>query len=490
MARTAVHCLFRSGKGRGGTPCFVWALCLGVALVAGVVRPSGAEEAGARARIAVLEEHLDATGGKFSFDVHNELRHLYGGIDESRSLHHSEEILKHMPMQDYILAILGDWKADKDPDGAVAALIARARANPRLPNLAVACLTQAGLLCRRQGQEDEARRLFEEALALCSVDTGPYRPIVAAHLGRRRAEPDDGPWTVKVLSVRYFPLTPDGLRTDLAVTSNVDMTLEEVRAKCDRLDREVGETLEEGSRFRAYRNPAAPPSLRYEIVGTIEIREPMPHDPAKRKSPDYQRILERIDARRHVEDLGVKEIWLWGYHSPDLGPWESNMASPWGDVSNSDRDPADLPIFSKTYTVYHYNYQREASEATENHMHQIEAMLGHHGPDLFRLFTGEPGRWRCGNCHFPPNGKRDYDWANPTTVLSDIEDWRPEGRGEVKELDCRTWNADSRQWFVYWMRSLPGAGNGLTWKGKTLTNWWRLVGDYDAVALDPDALAR
>ena len=32
--------------------------------------------------------------------------------------------------------------------------------------------------------------------------------------------------------------------------------------------------------------------------------------------------------------------------------WEPNMASPFGDVSNSDRDPGDLPVLKKTYTVY------------------------------------------------------------------------------------------------------------------------------------------
>ena len=30
----------------------------------------------------------------------------------------------------------------------------------------------------------------------------------------------------------------------------------------------------------------------------------------------------------------------------------------------------------------------------------------------------------CGWAHYPPNGERDYDWANPRYVMTDIEDWQ------------------------------------------------------------------
>lgn len=156
------------------------------------------------------------------------------------------------------------------------------------------------------------------------------------------------------------------------------------------------------------------------------------------------------------------------------------MAGSWGDVSNSDRDPHDLPVLRKTYTVYHYNYQRGPSEATEDHMHQIEAVLREANEDLFwRKFVGEVGEGRCGWTHFPPNGVRDYDWANRSMVWTDIEDWRPEGGGQKQRMNCDRWNSDSLTWFIYWMQNLPGHNNGLTYRGKPLTNWWHLIGDYD-----------
>ncbi|NIW47179.1 MAG: hypothetical protein GWN14_20015 [candidate division Zixibacteria bacterium] len=192
----------------------------------------------------------------------------------------------------------------------------------------------------------------------------------------------------------------------------------------------------------------------------------------------------------------MKEIWIWGYHGGVLDLWESNMSGPYGDVSNSTRDTTDLPIFSKTYTVYHYNYQRSLTQAIENHMHQIEALLNHvDGRDTLAkkdwpklLFWGKfvgsdsthkiVGKPRCGWAHYAPNSERDYDWANQRFVTSDIEDWKPEG-GERKRMNCERWNCNGLDWFILWMQSLPGKDNGITFRGKPLTNWWKFVGDWD-----------
>jgi hypothetical protein len=157
------------------------------------------------------------------------------------------------------------------------------------------------------------------------------------------------------------------------------------------------------------------------------------------------------------------------------------MAGPHGDISNSDRDVGDLPVLSSTYTVYHYNYQRGASEAVEDHMHQIEAVLRHVNDTLFwDRFVGRPGAWRCGWAHYSPNGEHDYDWANQAYVWTDMEDWRPEGSGKQQRINCRRWNCNSLDWFIYWMQNLPGAHNGLTYQGRPLTNWWTFIGDFDA----------
>ena len=62
--------------------------------------------------------------------------------------------------------------------------------------------------------------------------------------------------------------------------------------------------------------------------------------------------------------------------------------------------------------------------------------------------------------------------------MTDIEDWRPEG-GQKQRLNCDRWRADSLTWFMYWMQNVSGAENGLTYRGRPLTNWWQFIGDFD-----------
>lgn len=286
---------------------------------------------------------------------------------------------------------------------------------------------------------------------------------------------------VPTLVASYFPVKGD--RIDRAATGDVGAPLAQIREHVRQTTRRVVQALEMGSIYHGYKDPQARPSLRYEIVETLEFLEPLPtYHKAGHRVPmtDYNAVMDRLNIRHWVEERGIKEVWLWGYHGGVIDIWESNMAGPYGDISNSDRDPHDLPVFGHTYTVYHYNYGRGPSEAVEDHIHQIEAVLRHTDPHLFwDRFVGRPGEGRCGWTHYPPNGRRDYDWANPQPVLTDIEDWRPDGGGRKRLLNADRWNRDSLTWFIYWMQNLPGANNGLTFRGRPLTNWWTLLGDFD-----------
>jgi hypothetical protein len=306
-----------------------------------------------------------------------------------------------------------------------------------------------------------------------------------------------GPWEIPVVVVKYFPVKGD--RIDQSVTGDWGDTLEATQAKTERQTQEVVAALTEGSRYHGYKDPQAKPSLKFTVLKTYEFLAPLPTRPktgAGAPLTDYNKIMEDINIKDWVEGKGVKEVWIWGYHGGVVGLWESNMASEFGDISNSSRDPKDLPILKNTYTVYHYNYQRGASEATEDHMHQLEAVLNfvdgrdRTPPDEWPslLFWGKfvgsdkshkivrPG---CGWSHYPPNAVGDYDWGNKRFVDSDIEDWKPDGSGKKQPINCEKWGGHSLKWFVYWMQSIPGAGSGLTCNGKPLENWWRFIGDFD-----------
>ena len=313
------------------------------------------------------------------------------------------------------------------------------------------------------------------------------------------AEDDSAiPMEIPIVVVKYFPVK--GEMIDISVTGDWGASLQETRGKTERQTQELIAALEEGSRYHAYKNPEAKQSLKYHLLNVFEFHEPMPVCPKKpgEKVPvtDYNAIMNKIDIQKWVEERGVKEVWIWGYHGGKLVLWESNMASQFGDISNSNRDQKDLPVLKNTYTVYHYNYQRGTSEACEDHIHQIECVLSHIDcldkppPDKWDelLFWGKfvgsdkshkivhPG---CGWAHYPPNGEHDYDWANPRFVETDIEDWKPDGSGQKQRINSERWQKNSLKWFVYWMQSIPGAANGLQLHGKPLRNWWIFMGDFD-----------
>ena len=291
----------------------------------------------------------------------------------------------------------------------------------------------------------------------------------------------DDVFRLPVLVLSYFP-ERDG-KIDRRATGDVGEPLENIRSHTQETTRRLVEALELGSIYHGYNVPGTPASLRYEVVGSIEYFEPLPTTTKAGHSvpmTDYRAIVERADIARWVTKTGVKEVWLWGYHGGVVDLWESNMAGPFGDISNSDRDPGDLPVFETTYTLYHYNYARGLSEAVEDHMHQTEAVLRDADPRLFwDKFVGNVRGGRCGWAHFPPNATRDYDWANPAFVATDIEDWRP-GGGSRQLLNCNRWRCDSLTWFMYWMQNIPGRDNRLFDGDAPLTNWWTFIGDWDA----------
>src|SRR6516162_7810476 len=99
------------------------------------------------------------------------------------------------------------------------------------------------------------------ALVLASLSPEPKEAL-------QEKSDANGPWTIPVLVIRYFPLAADRQTIDINVTSNVGAPLRLIRTKCDRMTRDVVKALQEGSRFHAYKDPKASPSLKYVILNT------------------------------------------------------------------------------------------------------------------------------------------------------------------------------------------------------------------------------
>ncbi|MDD3918689.1 MAG: hypothetical protein PHH15_01765 [Candidatus Pacebacteria bacterium] len=315
------------------------------------------------------------------------------------------------------------------------------------------------------------------------------------------------PINIPVLMLSYLPEdknNPDNI--DLNIIGSYfqeGTTIDSVRKKINTLSYEIVTSLENGSAYHKYKNPASKPVLYYSIIDSKEFLRPILRTTNTDflflnngdwgVTADHYNELQNINICDYVENKGVKEVWIWMYHNVPLdsngspildidryhvSPTESNMAGPFGDISNSYRIN-DLPLCKKTYTVYEYNYTCGLGEALENHTHQIEAVLGNADYDTFwnKFVGGKDLPTACGWSHCPPNvmpicETHNYDWFNKTQVYSDCQNWNAERTGEPELLDCHTWSGeickyDSGTAFkIWWMQNIPN-------------EWWIYIGDFD-----------
>src|SRR5258706_5472906 len=350
------------------------------------------------------------------------------------------------------------------------------------------------------------------------------------------ATPAEGAlYEMPVVILRYLP-TADGQNLDVAWAPDFfslnPIPLVQLEHNLDLYDPIVKFMLEEGSRFRGYGSQASPPSLGYRVVAIISVYEPVPPGKAKAQpglplyDAEWFQIFERFGMRDYVNNLGVKEVWMYtGYVQPNIPSydpaihppenlregWESNMSSPTtGDISNSNRATTDLPIYDKTYIVYGRNIRRLDPVTIHGDGHQLEGMFDYvnrrqMGDSVlfWQKFVGfsATGLWqrgRCGDTHHPPNALNDYDYLNFAPFDSDIRDWKPDG-GETTAFSAATYgdvpyrfpnnylqafgsSVIEPNWYIFWRQSMPGHGNTIPYSLSRMTNWWQFIGDWDAAS--------
>lgn len=164
------------------------------------------------------------------------------------------------------------------------------------------------------------------------------------------------------------------------------------------------DAAEKGSAYLGYKYPGAlpAPALRYRVIDTKEYSKAVPYtqfdfqDPKLGMWVDYMKIMRDHNICDYVDNKGVKEVWL--LMANDRGEWhsESEMAGPYGNISNG--RGRSMPICSKTYRIYNHTYDRP-NLLTEGWGHQLEAEMEYvsrfardaagpgSGPDLFSLFN-------------------------------------------------------------------------------------------------------
>jgi hypothetical protein len=156
--------------------------------LASAVEPAAETALAVSDEIRGLELYVHATPGKFSYWVHNELRHAWLAFDEARSREHADVILRHVPMDQYILQTLSDWhftnnEGPRDAQRAVSVLQDTAQRYSHLVHLRAACICRSGQAWATELQQPElARQAYAEVIALGdAVSLQTYRRIALSN---------------------------------------------------------------------------------------------------------------------------------------------------------------------------------------------------------------------------------------------------------------------------------------------------------------------
>ena len=204
---------------------------------------------------------------------------------------------------------------------------------------------------------------------------------------------------------------------------------------------------------------------------------------------DYLAIVKRFDILPRIANHEINEVWVFNF--PHAGFYESIMGGPGAFWCNA--PPLQHTEASKRrFVIMGFSYERGVGEMLENLGHRAESIMEKtfenlRGDDnLWQRFTRydqtHPGRAALGNVHFAPNSVRDYDWNNPSTVLSECDDWRdnfPIFKDVTRPVTSADWGyGDIREHHKWWMSHFPkvvGRRNGIS------NNWWQYIANPNNV---------
>ena len=200
---------------------------------------------------------------------------------------------------------------------------------------------------------------------------------------------------------------------------------------------------------------------------------------------DYHAIISRFDILQRVAKNEIDEVWVFNF--PHAGFYESVMGGPGAFWCNA--PPLhNTDASNRRFVIMGFSYERGVGEMLENLGHRAESIM----EKTFEKSTGDANLWKrfiryekthpgqaaLGNVHFAPNSDRDYDWNNPSSVMSECDDWRvnfPNFKGGefIRRVTSADWgHGDIREHHKWWLSHLPkvaGRKNGIH------HNWWQYI---------------
>jgi hypothetical protein len=219
-------------------------------------------------------------------------------------------------------------------------------------------------------------------------------------------------------------------------------------------------------------------------------------NPDSHHSPDdadYYGIIKEQRIAEGINENVFEEVWIFG--APYFGFWESAMAGRKAFYINGN-------IFSdvgtsKAFVMMGFSYERDVAEMLHNLCHRSEATLSiafsgwnagafRNSWERFAAnVTQSHGEAVAGSCHYPPNALADYDYDNPTIVMSSADDWinYPILTGYKKQVNSDTWGGPNheRNYLNWWYSHLPHR-EGVAPDNK-LNNWWRYIFEFNETVI-------
>lgn len=248
--------------------------------------------------------------------------------------------------------------------------------------------------------------------------------------------------------------------------------------------------------------PIKADGFRYTALEYLDMYTNHPDKYHQPDRIDYYKIIEQFRLQERVNNNEIDEVWLFTF--PFSGTYESIMCGTnafWCNAPPLENTPG------RRYVIMGYSYERGVGEMEEDLGHRMESLMSklYHAEDFlgwtynrnrdpkqfdpvkygetnpfgkFLLYDKiAPGNAQCGNVHYAPNSVQDYDWGNPTPVVTYADDWLtfPNLPRVQKMENTSAWGGgDIRGHHKWWFTRFPkvaGRMNGMR------MNWWSYICD-------------
>ena len=240
-----------------------------------------------------------------------------------------------------------------------------------------------------------------------------------------------------------------------------------------------------------------------EYLAVMSGQQPH-HEPT---GVDYNKIVNsaQFDICGRANRGEIDEVWI--YNGPWFGFYESTLVGPGAYYFNSP-PVGGTHNCNRLIPIMGPSPERLVDEAVHNFTHRTESTMSKvyggwqqnntsHNWNKFALVKAQSPNYSysgCGSSHYPPNATSDYNYANPSSVLSNCEDFLnyptlSDPLQVVQPVTCSIWGCNQLGYFRYWFGHVPSFAGCAP--DNAANDWWKYLANpgyalYPANACQPD----